>query len=375
MGAQLNLFDFDPDADRAGKPRRSADSRSRSAARGGPPPRDSASEPPNDASAAHPSPHAAHKRVVGPAPPTHDSLQLAQRLPATVWLGTSSWSFPGWTTIVYDRPATESQLARHGLAAYAQHPLLRMVGIDRTYYAPIPASAFAAYAAVTPPNFRFLVKAHELCLLPRFGAANRYGRAGGEDNQRFLDPHYAAEQVVAPAVEGLGARLGPIVFQFSPLDLRPVGGAARLLDRLAAFLEQLPRGPLYAVELRSRKLLTSRYADLLTATGACHCYNAHPSMPPIDEQAALLAPAAQPALVVRWMLFGQNQYEEARERYAPFNRLVDEDPRTRGAVAIECLNAAARGKPAFVVINNKAEGSAPLSLFALAQEIVRLTTA
>lgn len=296
-------------------------------------------------------------------------------MPANVRLGTSSWSFPGWVNIVYDRTLTESQLARHGLAAYAQHPLLRMVGVDRTYYAPIPASTFAAYASVTPPGFRFLVKAHELCLLPRFGARNRYGRASGEPNERFLDPHYAAEQVVAPAIEGLGERLGPIVFQLSPLDLRAVGGASALLDRLAAFLAVLPRGPLYAVELRSHKLLTPRYAELLTATRACHCYNVHPSMPPIEEQVARVAPAAQPAWVVRWMLFGQNQYEEARERYAPFDRLVDEDPRSRGAIAIECLNAAARGQPAFVVINNKAEGSAPLSLFTLAQEIIQLTTA
>jgi uncharacterized protein YecE (DUF72 family) len=35
---------------------------------------------------------------------------------------------------------TTRRLARTGLRAYAQHPLLRSVGIDRTYYAPIQAS-------------------------------------------------------------------------------------------------------------------------------------------------------------------------------------------------------------------------------------------
>src|SRR5262245_28797051 len=62
---------------------------------------------------------------------------VARRLPRSVRLGTSSWSFPGWQGIVYDRSASETQLARHGLAAYARHPLLRAVGVDRTYYAPI----------------------------------------------------------------------------------------------------------------------------------------------------------------------------------------------------------------------------------------------
>ena len=38
-------------------------------------------------------------------------------------------------------------LARHGLAAYAHHPLLRTVGVDRTFYRSIPAAEFRAMAA------------------------------------------------------------------------------------------------------------------------------------------------------------------------------------------------------------------------------------
>src|SRR5262245_5955808 len=79
--------------------------------------------------------------------------------------------------------------------AYAKHPLLRAVGIDRTYYAPISADQFAAYAAQVPDGFRFLVKAHELCTIPRFGPQNRYNAAPGEPNPQFLDPAYATEQV------------------------------------------------------------------------------------------------------------------------------------------------------------------------------------
>ena len=105
---------------------------------------------------------------VAPAPVSDALRALGERLPQGVFLGTSSWTFPGWTGLVYDHEATTTQLAREGLGAYAHHPVLRTVGIDRTFYAPVPAAAFADYAQQVPDGFRFLVKAHEACTLARF---------------------------------------------------------------------------------------------------------------------------------------------------------------------------------------------------------------
>ncbi|MGQ4807838.1 hypothetical protein NKDENANG_01200 [Candidatus Entotheonellaceae bacterium PAL068K] len=116
--------------------------------------------------------------------------------PEGIYLGTPSWSFPGWQGLICDRHASQSHLARHGLAAYAQHPLLGAVGLDRTDYAPLAATDFAAYAAAVPDHFRFLVKAHALCTqayLPHHS---------DEPNTALLDRDYAAEQVVGPCVEG-----------------------------------------------------------------------------------------------------------------------------------------------------------------------------
>jgi hypothetical protein len=73
---------------------------------------------------------------------------------------------------------------------------------------------------------------------------------------------------------------------------------------------------------------------------------------------------------VRWNLHAGFAYEEARARYAPFTRLVDEDLTNRIALARLCLEAAERGEPVFVIANNKAEGSAPLTLLKLAERIV-----
>ena len=90
----------------------------------------------------------------------HDQLRgVAASLPSTVRFGTSSWAFPGWRGIVYSRSRSQGELSREGLREYAQHPLLRTVEIDRSYYAPIPDEDFARYALQVPAGFVFCVKA------------------------------------------------------------------------------------------------------------------------------------------------------------------------------------------------------------------------
>lgn len=292
---------------------------------------------------------------MGPAPAAERVRALAARLPARARLGTSSWSFPGWSGIVYDRKAPETVLARDGLAAYARHPLLRTVSLDRAFYAPLPETTFAAYAAQVPDTFRFLVKACSLCTSPR--------------ELTFLDAAFASAQVVAPMVAGLGEKAGPLVFQFPPLGDALTRHPERFADRLHAFLSALPVGPLLAVEVRDHALLGRAYAEALAAAGARPCLSLHPRLPRLAEQRGLAGAGVDGPLVVRWMLHPSRVYDEARAEYAPFDRLRDEDPAARESVADLAAAHLARGHEVYVTINNKAEGSAPLSVLRLAERL------
>jgi len=304
---------------------------------------------------------------------------LGRRMPPGLHLGTSSWSFPGWRGIVWEGAHSGSVLAREGLSAYAQHPLLTGVGIDRTYYQPLDAEEFADYREQVPeelrPGFRFVVKAHELLTLSRFPDHDRYGAQRGEKNPYFLDPIYAIEAVVEPTLEGLGETAGPLVFQFAPQDL---GEPLAFIEKLFLFLDGLPsshRGlqPLYAVEIRNREVLRPQYALALADAGAVPCLTVHPRMPEPDVQWRATTEVARPeagALVIRWMLQPGQTYDGARQRYEPFDRLVDPDPRRRGMLARLARESLAREEPVFITVNNKAEGSAPLSVFELAREIL-----
>ena len=136
-----------------------------------------------------------------------------------------------------------------------------------------------------------------------------------------------------------------------------------------AFLAALPRGPRYVVELRDPELFTAEYVDALRATGAQHGYVAHPRMPSLSDQRAL-APLGG-AVTARWMLRRGFDYQEAKERYEPFDALVDRDPQTRAALTDMAAAAAALDVEMIVIVNNKAEGSSPLSVLELAQQIVQ----
>ena len=309
---------------------------------------------------------------VDPAPVDDEVRALGAALAARIHLGTSSWSFPGWTGLVYaprnGKPATEQVLARHGLAAYARHPLFRTVSLDRTFYAPLTADEFARYAAQVPDGFRFVVKApaavtDPVVRKPGSGEAAR-------DNPMFLDATAAAAAFVRPAVAGLGLKAGPLVFQFPPLGRRLLADTPRLLARIAAFIAVLPRGPLYAVEVRDSELVTADFAAALADAGGVPCLAVHARMPPVETQAAAfgLESGSRP-LVARWNLHAGRDYEGAKADYFPFDRLVEEDVPSRSALALLARAAAAADRDVFITINNKAEGSAPRSVALLAKKV------
>lgn len=326
--------------------------------------------PLTDAPDAHPD---ADETSVAPAEVSPVIRDMAERLPRSVRLGTSTWSFPGWAGIVYDKERTPSDLARRGLAAYAQHPALRSVGVDRTFYAPIGADEFARYAADVPSDFRFLVKAHQACTFPKLKPRGAPRDAPPAPNPFYLDPAYAIEEVIGPAVAGLGGTLGVVLFQFPPLARAESGTPDDFADRLFLFLDALPKKAPIAVEVRNAELLAPRYAAVIAELeNLAHCYVVHPAAAPLHAQRDLVPLRDQPQLVCRWMLHAGQSYVGAKSRYEPFDRLVDPDPGARRAYAELLVRAIAGDLDAIVVINNKAEGSAPLSAIALARELADL---
>jgi uncharacterized protein YecE (DUF72 family) len=301
--------------------------------------------------------------LVRPVVPSEEVVRVAQRVPKNLHFGTSSWSFPGWVGIVYAQLYGVPLLARHGLAAYSKHPLLTAVNLDSPFYKVPTLEQIAAYAAAVPEHFRFLVKAYAgLTAPPDSSMALRRGV-----EPVFLDAGFAARNVVKPLVEGLGAKLGAILFQFSPLGPSYIRTPRSFVTRLGEFLAALPAGPSYAVELRDPEILGSKYEDALKAAGAVHCVSVHSRMPPVDRQ---VKPTSRGPLVIRWMLRAGDDYESAGARYAPFDRLQAPDQLNRNRIAVLVKEGLSSGRDVHVLAANNAEGSAPLTVLELAKTIV-----
>ncbi|GGY81672.1 hypothetical protein GCM10011613_27940 [Cellvibrio zantedeschiae] len=300
---------------------------------------------------------------------------LAKTLSPNLRLGTSSWSCPGWNGIVWDGDYSESTLSRYGLTAYHKHPLFRTVSVDRSFYQPMNVMQFGAYASQVDDNFRFMVKAPSL--VTDALVRDESGR-GMRTNNRFLNADDALQMFVEPALEGLGHKLGALVFQISPLPNMWLMRMPEMINRLHHLLKSIPdfrhRAPdgVVAVEVRDREWLTPQFVQALRDTRTTYCMGLHAKMPPIDEQLPILRALWPGPLVCRWNLnpvHGAYGYEDAAEIYSPYNKIVDPDVQTREELAKVISKIAGAGQNVYVSLSNKAEGSAPLSVVELSKAI------
>ena len=293
-----------------------------------------------------------------------DAASLQRDLPATLFYGTSSWSFPGWRGIVYPSTLQPGAIARDGLREYARHPLLRTVGIDRSYYAPVPVEDLRHYASQLPPGFPACVKAPAAVTALELGPPMR-----GQANPDFLNGERLVDDLLGPLSIGMPGHLGPILLEFPPFPRHQRLPAAEFLGRLDRFLEQLPRSFAYAVELRDASLLTPAYHALLRRHGVAHVFNYWSAMPMPLQQSRTVGIDTAAFAVVRLLLRPGTWYEDQRERFRPFNRLVDVNQTMRDEVTALSEAVLKSGRKVYVLVNNKTEGSSPLTIMALARQL------
>lgn len=286
-----------------------------------------------------------------------------------VRFGTSSWAYEGWQGLVYHRPYSKNRFSQDTLEEYAAHrfsaeepSLFRTVGIDHSFYHPTDASQLAHYAAQVPADFRFCQKVWEDITVPFYATLPRYGAKAGKSNPRFLDAALFRESVLNSATTSLGDKLGPFIFEFQRRGVEP----PVFLDRLDRFLERLPSGPLYGIEIRNPALLGRRYGESLRTHNVTHVYNHWTAMPPLAYQHQVSDRRFPASFAVLRLLTPLGlAYEQAVARYKPYNRIVQEQTSMRRDTVALINQAVQEGTPIYVLANNRAEGCSPLTIQAL----------
>ncbi|MGQ0695998.1 MAG: DUF72 domain-containing protein [Nitrospiraceae bacterium] len=284
-----------------------------------------------------------------------------------VRVGTSSWAYEGWQGLVYHRSYPKSRFSQDALAEYAAYavdgePLFSTIGIDHSFYRPAGAKQLAHYAEQVPEHFRFCSKVWEEITIPTYANLPRYGAKAGKPNPRFFDAEAFRDLVLAPTQAGLGEKMGPLMFEFQRWGTDP----ATFLNALDRFLGKLPSGPSYATEVRNPAILGQRYLDILRTHGVAHLYNHWTAMPPLsDQHRAMDDTFTAPFVVVRLLTPLGLAYEKAVDRYKPYDRIVQAQPRMRQDTIALVRQAVADGKSIYVLVNNRAEGCAPQTIQAI----------
>lgn len=294
-----------------------------------------------------------------------ECAEIAARLPAGLFFGTSSWSFPDWEGIVYSGRFSTAELARDGLTEYIRHPLLTTVGIDRSYYAPISRADLERYAEQLPAGFPCCAKAPESVTAAALGP--RAGAEWGRRNPDFLSPGRFLEDMATPFAESFLEHTAPFLFQFPPAPAHAARAPDVFAIELEQFLAALPRRFRYAVELREERLLSPAYRDALAAHGAAHIYNFAGPMPMLFDQELVVPIETADFVVIRLLLPPGRGYAERRDELSPFDRISSPQLEMRRQVVDLTRRALDMGRTVTVLVNNKAEGCSPLTIRALAE--------
>ena len=140
--------------------------------------------------------------------------------------------------------------------------------------------------------------------------------------------------------------------------------------------------PVYGLEIRTLSIYTKRLLNQLRDTGVRLVVGIHPSMPNVERQTAALRYFEDPdaegdewlmrgPLIVRWALNPIQKNGVGKMTYSPYNKIVHPDIETRSGIANLVAVAEKSNQNSFVIVNNKAEGCAPLSVVELAKLIAK----
>ncbi len=292
-----------------------------------------------------------------PASITDRAIQLARQ--AGIYLGTSSWKYEGWQGLVYqDHYPSRKAFQRRCLAEYARH--FPAVGMDATFYRFPDQRLVEELDALTPPDFRFGLKVTEEITVYKYPTHPRYGSRKGQDNPNFLDGELFTSDFLE-VVSGLGAKMGPVIFQLSTLP-RAVVNDGTFLRRLDDFLSGLPDGYQYAVEIRNRQLFDEGYFGVLRRHGVAHVHTSWSWMPLLPEQIARQASFTTDYFVMRLLTPPRMVYQDAVEAFFPYRRILKPLPVVREALIAHLNHAIKSNLPGYVFVNNRLEGAAPLTI-------------
>jgi uncharacterized protein YecE (DUF72 family) len=213
-----------------------------------------------------------------------------------------------------------------------------------------------------PEDFQMCFKVWEELTIPTYAKHARYGSRAGQVNPNFLNADAFTKLVLQPYRDAqFGPNTGPFLCEFQRHGMP----AEEFIGKLDDFFDSVSAEFRYAVEIRNAGLLGPRYHDMLRAHGVAHVYNHWSYMPPLAEQHQRMKTMTAPFTVIRLLTPLKMTYEAAKKRAEPYDKIVGELPEMRKDTVSLIQEATAENRSTYILVNNRAEGNAPLTIQAL----------
>lgn len=311
----------------------------------------------------------------GPAELTRLQNPLNALAAQGIFIGTSSWKYPGWCGQIYDEAKyitrgkfSESRFERDCLAEYSE--TFPTVCVDAGYYQFPSEKYLAGLCSQVPAAFQLGIKVTDTITIKHYPKLPRFGAKAGTDNEHFLNAEIFCKAFLSQC-ERFKSNIGVLIFEFSQFHKADFAHGRDFIAALDAFFAQLPKGWNYAVEIRNKNFLHPEYFAMLRSHGVAHVFNSWTRMPGVDEQLAMEGSITADFTVARFLLKPGRTYEDAVATFSPYKetREVNETARSAAKALVEKITKESRAKKAFIFINNRLEGSAPLTIKALVESL------
>jgi uncharacterized protein YecE (DUF72 family) len=254
---------------------------------------------------------------------------------ACVRVGTSAFTAAGWVGSFYPKDLKPGDY----ISCYAQH--FDTVEVDSTFYRIPSATTTRQWYAKTPKDFLFAAKVpqtitHEQCLMDC-----------EDEFKKFL-----------AAMEPLGEKLGPLLFQFPYFNRQAFPTVDGFLNRLRPFLGKLPKGYRFAVEIRNKNWLVPKFLDALREHRVALALVDHPWMPRPAELLRTVQPITADFTYIRWL----GDRKGIEEQTKTWDKVVVDRSQDLLEWVNVCFRFNGRGVAVFAYANNHYAGHAPATV-------------
>lgn len=272
-------------------------------------------------------------------------------------IGACSWKYDSWQGLVYSDAKDKNYLREYSRQ-------FSTVEVDQWFWSlfasdkavlPNP-KVVREYADSVPDGFIFSIKVPNSITL-----THHYKKE--KTDSPIANSHFLSVGLMKhflELLEPLGGRIGPLNFQFEYLNKTKMSGVGEFAEKFGEFIEQLPAGFTYCVEIRNPNYLTIKYFDFLAACGLHHVFLQGYYMPSIFDIYKRYGEKIRTLTVIR--LHGGDRKKIEDLTGNDWSRIVEPKDQELQSLAAMLVDLRDRNVETFLYVNNHFEGSAPRTI-------------